>query len=542
MSVRYPQKLNKNTLVEEKPLHPERLSLVLNLIPKSTAQMSLPEGETLGIHDFVKIFAENGYAGIYRVNAIVPNYPGGVDVSLEHGVVVLRDAYIKGEGSLEGTFRDIVSELLKYQVAEYEAGFLFELGVFPSTPKIKIKYNNDSIFDLLRQACEKMVDYMLVIDQSALPWKIGCKAIESSPIAEARFNRNLSSVVVDVDDSLLCTRLYVVQENEDGTNKIKHYDSNTISSYGVIESVYEPPYGATDASIEEYATEFLERYKEPATAIDVEAQDIYKATAESVDKIELGKTLRCCMPDYGVTVDNKIVSITYKDVLSRPDAVVVSLKNRQKDLADVIKEIRREIGKAGRGSGRAQAKQEKKNKEFSDLIYNADIKIADNKSYIDLYVEKFNALTDKTTQLQIKLDGELETIYLRATQLEKDVETAKSQIAVNAEGIESRVEKGKLISSINQTAETIQIQASKINLSGYVTASQLSATNATINNLMTGVTEASALKASLVNGTTVSGTYGRFDYLYHGGNQIFRRSIEVSTPSGKATINYLGYN
>ena len=90
-----------------------------------------------------------------------------------------------------------------------------------------------------------------------------------------------------------------------------------------------------------------------------------------------------------------------------------------------------------------------------------------------------------------------------------------SRITVNAAGIETKVSKNGVISAINQTAESVTIQASKINLSGYVTASQLDATNATISSLRTGSATFSLMNAtnarlagySLYLGTvTISGT------------------------------------
>jgi len=63
-----------------------------------------------------------------------------------------------------------------------------------------------------------------------------------------------------------------------------------------------------------------------------------------------------------------------------------------------------------------------------------------------------------------------------------------SRITVNANGISTKVEKNGVISAINQTAESVTISARKINLSGYVTASELASTNAKIDNLIGGMT------------------------------------------------------
>ena len=75
-------------------------------------------------------------------------------------------------------------------------------------------------------------------------------------------------------------------------------------------------------------------------------------------------------------------------------------------------------------------------------------------------------------------------------------ETLYSEIVQNAEAITTKVGKGEISSTINQTAQSVLIQASKINLSGYVTASQLSAVEADITNLTTGQAKANKLYAT----------------------------------------------
>lgn len=61
-----------------------------------------------------------------------------------------------------------------------------------------------------------------------------------------------------------------------------------------------------------------------------------------------------------------------------------------------------------------------------------------------------------------------------------DVGGLQSQITQTAEQIELKVSAGEIISAINQSAETISIDASKINLTGYITASDLSAEGETV--------------------------------------------------------------
>ena len=72
-----------------------------------------------------------------------------------------------------------------------------------------------------------------------------------------------------------------------------------------------------------------------------------------------------------------------------------------------------------------------------------------------------------------------------------DVENGlSSKIEQTAEKIETKVSKGEIVSSINQSAEAIKIESSKIDLTGYVTISSLSGdgtTNINGANITTGV-------------------------------------------------------
>lgn len=83
-------------------------------------------------------------------------------------------------------------------------------------------------------------------------------------------------------------------------------------------------------------------------------------------------------------------------------------------------------------------------------------------------------------EVGIELDALMAQITLKASQTQVDnlgntVSQMSATIEIHADEIESRVEKDGVISAINQTAESVTIQARRINLSGYVTTSELEA-------------------------------------------------------------------
>ena len=160
-----------------------------------------------------------------------------------------------------------------------------------------------------------------------------------------------------------------------------------------------------------------------------------------------------------------------------------------------------------------------------------------------------NAMSSRITQTANQITAEV----TRATRAEGQL---SSRITVNAQGIETKVSKNGVISSINQSAESVTINASKINLTGYVTASDLASTNAAISNLTTGVTRASYLKTVQFNISdnyfTLDGTNARWRsysarWCSLGGEHTFNDSGgtgytgRLVTGYTDTTIYYLGH-
>ena len=107
-------------------------------------------------------------------------------------------------------------------------------------------------------------------------------------------------------------------------------------------------------------------------------------------------------------------------------------------------------------------------------------------------------LGNRVNQTEISIDNANAQIALKASQTTVDALGERmSSAEINIDGanaqIELKVSKDGVISAINQTAESVKIKASRIELSGYVTASQLSALEARFDNLTSGVTQAALL-------------------------------------------------
>ena len=150
--------------------------------------------------------------------------------------------------------------------------------------------------------------------------------------------------------------------------------------------------------------------------------------------------------------------------------------------------------------------------------------------------------------------GQNETLYSEIQQTATDIttlvtktgvnslgqnETLYSEIQQNATAISSKVSAGDIASTINQTAQSVLIQASKIDLQGYVTATELSAVEADITRLTAGTTVATALKAGVlqaVNGLFLGNTQADYRTLSLG--NIVSISVLAATPTSNKDFDH----
>lgn len=226
----------------------------------------------------------------------------------------------------------------------------------------------------------------------------------------------------------------------------------------------------------------------------------------------------------------------------------------------------------GRGGGGGRGIKE----EASDILRWAKIQVDEDKAKISLLAgEKFEDIdgTKSLKEAYVDIDGARSKIAMVAGQsyesidgsktLNKayiDIEGAKSKISLVAgqefdaidgtktitgaylaiDGqnsvIESKVSKDGVISSINQSAEAVTINASKINLNGYVTASQLTSELAALEN---GIASEMYIGHLSCGTFTIGGTSISFDsqtVCYGGSVSAGSTSASYSVKSGGETI------
>lgn len=139
----------------------------------------------------------------------------------------------------------------------------------------------------------------------------------------------------------------------------------------------------------------------------------------------------------------------------------------------------------------------------STRIGAAETKISQNADAIILRATKEEVSTAKSDAI----DSAATDATSKATAAESNAKAyADAQLKVTNEKIETKVSKGDIASTINQTAQSVQIEASKINLKGAVTTEDISADGLNAKVIQAGTITATEIKADTITaGNLASG-------------------------------------
>ena len=527
---------------ELRRLHPTQQSVDDRVTPLSTASMTLPEGEHVAFGEWVEVFTQNGSAGVYRVVSASETYTGDASAELEHGICALGDAIIPGEGTISGTLSHVLSAMLGYQVVQAGGAPLWALGSVETNAQARFEHEGTNLLSAVLEIVPE--GYMLTFDQIALPWRLGVAKMATTAECEGRLSRNLRGVTVTVDDEDFCTRIYC-----DKLPSPAYIDGPTVGTWGIKAKTITAQDNVTKESLTAYITQYLEDHKNPRVSIECDAEDLSSITGESIDRMEKGRLFRLALPDYGVAMEERILAVHTGSAYDEPERMRLTLANSIRDTADTLVYIENSVTggaasssarggyvRGGGGSGISQASvldMLKKTETYitADEAWTREAGIRIESNYAELYATKKSIVGDWTGDVEtidalIKAStdngglvammvgrknsaedvnalisataagGGLVTLKASQTDLDamgKRVSGAEASIKVNADNIELKVSKNGVISSINQTAESVKIKASRVELSGYVTASEFSSLKADLANVTSGTVQASLL-------------------------------------------------
>ena len=567
MAVRLPRLLD-GSMQELARLNPVSLSLDENLSPLSTAEMVLPEGECAAeTGQFVELYTSHGSAGIFRVQQAEQDYGGRVTLALEHGLTTLGDGIMPGESEQSGTTRQLLAALLACQTQT-----MWQLGTVavPDSRTLTWKCDNSNLLESLCSLMDELPGYRLTFDQSVFPWVMNIEALQDADGCECRLSRNLSSLRVEEDRSELCTRLYV-------SGLSSPLDADTIGTYGVITRYMDADPDIGSDELTKQGRAYLEAHKTPAVSVTMDAVDWYEATGEPFDRFTLGRVCRVCLPDYGKTIRQRVIALSWPDVYGQPDQVTVTLASESTTAVSVMAGLiidttvtKKRFTSDLRSQKELLLAAEDKITLMATRVEVIAKEVEVNAEQIALKAssEEVGELTRRMSAAEIAIDGANARIDLKANQTTVDdlgTRVSAAEVAIdgaNAE-IALKVSKNGVVSAINMSPEGVKISASKIELDGetiankllggYIDVTSIDANEGNITNLYCDTAYLSSLvlndtgvslksKTVVVGQQTLTPSYVTIQYKDHNGNNQYTQVVKAVTINNASTasISYLG--
>ena len=458
---------------------PRTMSLSLKLESLCTATVVVDgSAPDFAVNDWVKFKDPQGVDVVYYIKSMSTDYRTGLTtLNLEHGMGLLTQNVLYGEYTTQklggsSTSVDVVTAI--NTILSVQSVWALGDCSFPEVAEAW-SMTNSTLYSALETITDSIENCKWTFDQTSLPWKLNLVDNDNVHIAEMRMARNITSLKVTLNTTDMATRVYPVGLKNlsiSSANDGCAYLEKNVDKFGVIAKT------VTDNSIKDakllkaYGQKMLNMYCQPVVSASISGYDLSVATGEALDKLVLGRKCRVPLPRYNTTVVERIEEIEYKDYLNNPAQVTINLATERKTVTHVV------ASKASGGGGGS-----KSNNQTQCEIDTQDGKIT------GILTSKLWYEKDTIGIIGGLFDASGDTIVLH--------EGAKMYVNRDGANVEV-VDQGNVVSSINATKEAITINAAKINLNGYVTASQLEATTAKIDNLMTGTSTASFIRATSI--------------------------------------------
>lgn len=488
MMIQLPKLLDGNS--EVRRIRPVNVSINENLVPLSTASLTILKEDLFPERSYVELFTANGSAGIFRARAPEVGYgSNSIQVTLEHGICEIGD-YIVRENE-DSTQKTLAAAIQHY--FSFYGGTRWQLGTVSVSGNVVVSSEYQNVLSAILNAIQQLPDAMMAFDFSTTPWTVSVRPRGSVVEAEGRLSRNILSANVKRDDSSLATRVWL--EGLGGAGVIGHMDADTISTYGVIEvSLSGRNYTQQQATT--VAGAYLERHKRPIYSITIDGADLSGITGETLDRMALGKKYRLAIPEDGVVLEETITAIRWPNVYDNPGKCTVYLAEPPETAVTFLQgraaSVASSIGGLS-GSVSAMGNKLADTQEDVDWVW--------RKTGIDSLGEEETLMT----RIQINAEG-IQTEVTRANTAEGKLSSRITQNAdaITAEVTRATTKEGTLSSRITQTAESITAEVTRATTAEGTLSSRITQTAESITAEVTRATKSEGKLSSRITQTAES--------------------------------------
>lgn len=498
--MRMPRVINKTNLKEIYSIPASTMQLTLNLETAHTATIQMPiTGQQVpAVGDWVSIQTPQGEDMVMRVRTVNMAYDtDAAQLQLEHIINSLKDEIMFGKttpGDLGGSGGKVAPATAIRKILTKQS--IWQLGTCDYTEQQPYEFSSVSLYNAIDTVCSAMLDYYWTYDTSSLPFTLNVKHRPTTRSCEMRQTRNLSTMRIQTDRSKMYTRFYptgnknlTISDINDG----KPYVEKNTEIYGVISKTETDNTVRSKEMLKARALAKLERHAEPEVVVTISGLELSQVTGEPFDRLTIGAKCGVPLHEYNTVIDDTIMTVAWADCVANPEAVTVTLANRKEDVAQIIAQL------AKSGGGGAKATAEDNETDYAELIDTKNQAGAIARAVIGTDPETGEPNWSRVAQLL----AEGNSMDAKVNLVVKDVD-----------GANNTIDAASIVLGINnQSGSYVRIAARNINLDGYVTATQLNAVSAMIDNLTSGSATALDIRAVSLSAANLRGSL-----LYVGGN------------------------
>ena len=536
--------LSGHSLTPARKVPLEGLSLKLTE-RESTAAMTPADMTGIDSNSWLRDDTEPGAGIVWRVRSIQQAYATRTPtVQLEHAISTLKDRILFGEikpEDISGGSTCTAKQAVEYILARQSDWVLGTFGYSVSNP---YKFDGDSLFDALEKVSGSLSDAWWSYDFTTYPFKLNINPRPSGVACELRSGRNLTAISRTVDRSGMYTRFYPIGKED--LHVPGDYISRNENLYGTIAHVETDQSLETVAELTAWANERLDRHAEPLVTVSADGLELSRATGESLDSLTLGRICRIPLPEFGTTIEERIVELNYPDKIHQPELVRITMANTREDVTRILAETVKQAARGG--GGRAGARQQKQDHAwFEDTdehvamcaegIVGVDAQgnpnwlllsqIVVDGTGVHQHVQSVQQVSDNSAKILeaagMELDEHGAIIYaddnVNMVGSKFNVQADKIGMVVGTrqgqQGDENYIKAGEIVLSINQStgASEAKIDAGHVYIgndkSTTVIAGKLNATDLTAQLIQTKLLDASVVTVnalSVTGGTNLTGT------------------------------------
>ena len=306
-----------------------------------TASFSLPiddpHADLIDLLDYAELWDEDTRIGLFRILRRKTSRADGKTITYEceHVLGMLRDPKLTATTYAGPGTVDSINAILDLQThwefvtCDFNEAYLYkwEAGV--------------SLLEALLDIPERFhSDYQWTWDTTTYPWQLNLVVPPTVVTAYVDYGRNLKGITKDEDTAGMFTRLYAYGGGA-GADQVtlavanptglEYINAATLATYGTIVKRWTDQNYTTSAQLYAAASAYLDAYSIPRVAYTVEAAELFRLTAETIDQFTMGSLVKITDDDLAVAVDVRVVGITRGDIDGQPGVVSLELANKSEE-------------------------------------------------------------------------------------------------------------------------------------------------------------------------------------------------------------------